>query len=62
MLTAIFILLTVAIIFTCFDFTGCKPLRAGWDFVLDPSLIRHCVDPNKSWSGAISTSGIYIAY
>jgi len=56
MSTAIFILFTVTVIFTCFQLTSCKPLSSGWDFILDPSLLRNCVDPSKSWAAALSTS------
>jgi len=60
MLTAAFILLTVSIIFTSYALSQCRPLSSGWDFVLDPSLMHNCVDPDKSWSAAISTSIVFI--
>jgi hypothetical protein len=61
LLTAIFVLVTTAIVFTCFSLAECNPLSAAWNFVLDPSLMAKCMDPNTSWAAALSISGIYIA-
>jgi hypothetical protein len=58
MSTAIFVLLVITLVFTGFSFSLCRPLRAGWDFVLDPSLMDKCMGRHESWVASLSTSGI----
>lgn len=58
MLTAIFVLLAIAIIFTGFQFSECTPISASWNLALDPSLAEKCMQEIKAIDAALSTSGI----